>query len=74
LCCNAARQNALKGRAPKTALTLALAFFKLGLAVATQSPALAGQKSTDFGVLEATFNGGSKFRKKPIGTQVSDSG
>ena len=57
--------------------------FKLGLAVATQSPALAGQKSTDFGVLEATSDGGSKFhkkpistqgRKKPIGTQVSDSG
>ena len=57
--------------------------FKLGLTVATQSPALAGQKSTDFGVLEATSDGGSKFhkkpistqgRKKPIGTQVSDSG
>ena len=44
--------------------------FKLGLTVATQSPALAGQKSTDFGVLEATSNGDSKFRKKPIGTQV----
>jgi hypothetical protein len=44
--------------------------FKLGLTVATQSPALAGQKSTDFGVLEATSNGGSRFRKKPIGTQV----
>jgi hypothetical protein len=54
--------------------------FKLGLSIARQSPALAGQKSTDFGVLEATsngdseFRGGSKFRKKPIGTQVSDSG
>ena len=44
--------------------------FKLGLTVATQSPALAGQKSTDFGVLEATSNDGRKFRKKPIGTQV----
>ena len=44
--------------------------FKLGLAVSTQSPALAGQKSTDFGVLEATSNDGRKFRKKPIGTQV----
>jgi hypothetical protein len=57
--------------------------FKLGLTVATESPASAGQKSTDFGVLEATSDGGSKFRKKPIGTrvrkkligtQVSDSG
>ena len=53
--------------------------FKRGLAVAAQS-ASAGQKSTDFGVLEATSNGGSKFsgsrksRKKPIGTQVSNSG
>jgi hypothetical protein len=52
--------------------------FKLGLAVATQ-PASARQKSTDFGVLEATSNRGSKFssgrksRKKPIGTQVSNS-
>src|SRR5262245_20839862 len=44
--------------------------FKLGLTVATKPAALAGQKSTDFGVLEATSNGGSKFRKKPIGTQV----
>ena len=44
--------------------------FKLGLTVATESPALAGQKSTDFGVLEATSNDGRKFRKKPIGTQV----
>jgi hypothetical protein len=49
--------------------------FKLGLTIARQSPAaLAGQKSTDFGVLDATSNGGSKFRKKPIGTQVSNSG
>ena len=44
--------------------------FKLGLTVATQSPALAGQKSTDFGVLESSSKGDSKFRKKPIGTQV----
>jgi hypothetical protein len=47
--------------------------FKLGLAVATQSPALAGQKSTDFGVLEATAKVDSKSRKRPIGTQVSNS-
>jgi hypothetical protein len=47
--------------------------FKLGLAVATQSPAaLAGQKSTDFGVLEATSSGGRKFSKKPIGTRISN--
>ena len=51
--------------------------FKRGLAVATQ-PASAGQKSTDFGVLEATsnrgrkFSGSRKFRKKPIGIQVSN--
>ena len=45
--------------------------FKLGLTVATnKSPALAGQKSTDFGVLESSSKGDSKFRKKPIGTQV----
>jgi hypothetical protein len=37
--------------------------FKLGLTVARQSPpALAGQKSTDFGVLESNSNGGSKYR------------
>ena len=48
--------------------------FKLGLTVVKPSPASAGQKSTDFGVLEATSNGDSKYRKKPIGTQVSDSG
>jgi hypothetical protein len=47
--------------------------FKLGLTVATQSPALAGQKSTDFGVLEATAKVDSKSRKRPIGTQVSNS-
>ena len=34
--------------------------------------ALAGQKSTDFGVLEATSIGGRKSRKKPIGTRVSN--
>ena len=47
--------------------------FKLGLTVAKSSPASAGQKSTDFGVLEATSIGGSKSRKKSIGTQVSNS-
>ena len=47
--------------------------FKLGLTVARSSHASARQKSTDFGVLEATSNGGSKSRKKPIGTQVSSS-
>jgi hypothetical protein len=36
--------------------------FKLGLTVARQSPALAGQKSTDFGVLESNSNGGSRYR------------
>jgi len=36
--------------------------FKLGLTVARQSPALAGQKSTDFGVLESNSNGRSKYR------------
>ena len=36
--------------------------FKLGLTVLRQSPALAGQKSTDFGVLERNSNGGSKYR------------
>jgi hypothetical protein len=36
--------------------------FKLGLTVARRSPALAGQKSSDFGVLEDTTNGGSKYR------------
>ena len=36
--------------------------FKLGLTVAKQSPASAGQKSTDFGVLESNSNGGSKYR------------
>ena len=36
--------------------------FKLGLTVARQSPALAGQKSTDFGVIERNSNGGSKYR------------
>jgi hypothetical protein len=50
-----------------------LLLFKLGLTVARQPPALAGQKSTDFGVLEGTSDGGRKFRKKPIGTQVSNS-
>ena len=44
--------------------------FKLGLTVVKSSSASAGQKSTDFGVLEATSNGGSEFRKKPIGAQV----
>ena len=33
--------------------------FKLGLTVATKSPALAGQKSSDFGVLEGTDNTGA---------------
>ena len=36
--------------------------FKLGLTVARR-PTSAGQKSTDFGVLEATSNGDRKFRK-----------
>jgi hypothetical protein len=36
--------------------------FKLGLTVARQPPALAGQKSTDFGVLESNSNGGSRYR------------
>ncbi len=34
--------------------------FKLGLAVSRESPALAGQKSADFGVLQSNSNGGSK--------------
>jgi hypothetical protein len=38
--------------------------FKLGLTVATKSPAIAGQKSSDFGVLEGTLNTGAlKFSK-----------
>jgi hypothetical protein len=37
--------------------------FKLGLTGVKHYPALAGQKSTDFGVLEGTSNGGRKFRK-----------
>jgi len=45
--------------------------FKLGLAASTQ-PALAGQKSTDFGVLEATSSRGRKIRKRPIGSRVSN--
>lgn len=36
--------------------------FKLGLTVVRQSPASAGQKSTDFGVLESNSNGGSRYR------------
>ena len=36
--------------------------FKLGLTVLRQSPASAGQKSTDFGVLESNSNGGSRYR------------
>ena len=36
--------------------------FKLGLSVARESPALAGQKSVDFGVLHNNTNGGSKYR------------
>ncbi len=36
--------------------------FKLGLSVARESPALAGQKSVDFGVLNNNTNGGSKHR------------
>jgi hypothetical protein len=36
--------------------------FKLGLSVTRENPALAGQKSTDFGVLKGTANGGSKYR------------
>jgi hypothetical protein len=47
--------------------------FKLGLTVVKSSPASAGQKSTDFGVLEATAKVDSKSRKRPIGTQVSNS-
>jgi hypothetical protein len=37
--------------------------FKLGLANVTQSPAMAGQKSASFGVLESNANGGSKYRQ-----------
>jgi hypothetical protein len=47
--------------------------FKLRLTVVKSSPASAGQKSTDFGVLEATAKVDSKSRKRPIGTQVSNS-
>jgi hypothetical protein len=36
--------------------------FKLGLTVTRQSPAVAGQKSADFGVLHGNSNGGSKYR------------
>jgi hypothetical protein len=36
--------------------------FKLGLAVMGQSPAVAGQRSTDFGVIETNTNGRSRFR------------
>ena len=36
--------------------------FKLGLTVARQSPALAGRKSSEFGVLESNSNGGSRYR------------
>lgn len=35
--------------------------FKLGLTVLRESPALAGQKSGDFGVLKSNTNGGSKY-------------
>jgi hypothetical protein len=37
--------------------------FKLGLTVARQSPALAGQKSTDFGVLESNSNVAASIAK-----------
>jgi hypothetical protein len=37
--------------------------FKLGLANVKQSPAVAGQKSAAFGVLESNTNGGSKYRQ-----------
>jgi hypothetical protein len=36
--------------------------FKLGLTVVRGSPASAGQKSTDFGVLEIDNNGRGKYR------------
>jgi hypothetical protein len=37
--------------------------FKLGLANVRQSPAVAGQKSAAFGVLESSINGGGKYRQ-----------
>lgn len=36
--------------------------FRLGLNNVRPTPATAGQKSTDFGVLEDNTNGGSKYR------------
>ena len=36
--------------------------FRLGLNNVRPIPAIAGQKSTDFGVLEDNANGGSKYR------------
>lgn len=36
--------------------------FKLGLNNVRPTPAVAGQKSADFGVLEDNTNGGSKYR------------
>ena len=48
--------------------------FKLGLTVVKSSPASAGQKSTDFGVQFRKKPISTQGHKKPIGTQVSDSG